>query len=50
MSRCKASEIPRNEAYTNGTRYKAQGDWPKFKAVGGRITLLRATSTLNLLS
>jgi hypothetical protein len=25
MSRCKASEIPRNEAYVKGIRHKAQG-------------------------
>ena len=25
MSRCKASEILRNEAYANGLRHKAQG-------------------------
>jgi hypothetical protein len=25
MSKCKASEIPRNEAYVKGIRHKAQG-------------------------
>jgi hypothetical protein len=37
MSKCKASEIPRNEAYAKGIRYKVQGEWPKFITMGKQI-------------
>ncbi len=37
MSKCKASEIRRNEAYAHGIRCKVQGVWPKFITMGEQI-------------
>ena len=48
MSRCKASEIQRNEAYAYGRRYKVQGVWPKFITVGEQIAPLQGPYTLYL--
>ena len=48
MSRCKASENPRNEAYAYGTKHTVQGVWPKVIITGGRIKTLEQPYTLYL--
>ena len=48
MSRCKASEIPLNEAYADGTRYEVPGIWPKFITMGEQIPPRQDPYTLYL--
>ena len=49
MSICKASEIPRNEAYAQGIRYKAQGVWPKIITMGEKSAHCKEPYTCRLL-
>jgi hypothetical protein len=48
MLRYKAREIPRNEPYAHGIRYKMPGVWPKFITMGEQIAPWQKPYTLYL--